>query len=196
MTDSELDRKLSAASVPERSPEYWETFSGRVMARVRATPATRALPRLWQPRLAWGTGMALTCLLLVLAIGHWHGDSNSDVSASLQNGKTLREILTFFPNRVRAITQDEHGVQLILSDAPDVPVSTPLWIQLYDGKNSRSMVTFSGQELQIAKEKVQVLADAQGRVILVGDRFVWSSAEPNRLADGLRIQAYSLQDVM
>ena len=56
----------------------------------------------------------------------------------------------------------------------------------------RAVVTFSGQEFQIAGERVEVLADAQERVMLVGDRFFWSSAEPNRAAANLHIQAHPL----
>lgn len=192
MTDFELENKLKSARVPEPAPEYWEHFPRRVLAGLRAPKAATSVwkPR-WGLRLAWGFGIAFTCLVIGFFIGHWHGRGEADSFALLQNEKVLREILTMFPNRVRAIEQDKQGVRLVLSDSADVPASPPLWIKICDGKNCREVVTFSGQELQIAKEKVEVLMDAQGQVMLVGNQFVWSSNEPVP-ADHLRIQARRL----
>jgi len=130
--------------------------------------------------------------MIGLAFGLWRERKPSDTFALFQNEKTVREILAMFPNRIRAIEQDEHDVRLVLSDNADVPDSTPLWIKICDGKKCRVVVTFSGQGFQIAKESVEVLADAQGHVMLVGNQFIWSSAEPNQARDRLRIQAKPL----
>jgi hypothetical protein len=193
MNDFELDRSLKAARVPERPEEYWEDFPRRVSVRLRTAPVRRRVEPRWQPRLAWGAGAAFACLVIGFAIGQWHGRPRpTDPYAALQSEKMLREVLTFFPNRVRAIVQDERGLHLVLSDKPDVPVSTPLWIKVCDGNQCRAVVTFSGQELQIARERVEVLADAQGGVMLVGDRLFWSSAEPDRAPGRLRIQSRPL----
>jgi hypothetical protein len=196
MNDSDLERKLKSAHAPERTEEYWGDFPRQVMAQLRANPELRPHRAQWKPKLAWGIGIAFACLMIGFAVGHWRGRTESDSFALLQNEKMLREVLTMFPNRIRAIEQDEHGVRLVLSDDADVPASTPLWIKICDGKNCRAVVTFSGQNLQIAKEQVEVLMDAQGKVILVGNNFVWSSGESTRVADGLRIQARPLNDVM
>ena len=117
MNDSDLDKKLKAAPVPARDEDYWESFPRLVSAKLRTTQAGRPMvERHWLPRLAWGGGMAFACLMLGFALGHWHGQKQkNDPYALLQNGKMLREVLTFFPNRVRAIVQDEHGVQLVLA---------------------------------------------------------------------------------
>jgi hypothetical protein len=104
----------------------------------------------------------------------------------------LHEVLTLFPNRVRAIVQDEHGVQLVLADQPDVPVSTPIYVRICDGQQCSALVTFSGQELEIAGQKVTVLANAHGGVIVTGNRFVWSSDQPVVAQSGLRIEARTL----
>jgi hypothetical protein len=53
-------------------------------------------------------------------------------------------------------------------------------------------VTFSGQELEIAGQKVTVLADAQGGVIVTGSRFAWSSDGPAGTSGGLKIEARTL----
>jgi hypothetical protein len=196
MNDFDLDRKLKAAQVPARDEDYWESFPRLVSAKLRTAPVERLSERHRLPRLAWGSGIAFACLLIGFAIGHWHGRmEKNDSFVLLQNGKMLREVLTLFPNRVRAIVQDKHGLQLVLSDQPDVPASTPLWVKICDGKQCASLVTFSGQELEIAGQKVTVLADAQGGIILEGSRFVWSSTEQNFAQGNLKIEAKRLSAI-
>jgi hypothetical protein len=197
MNDNDLEKKLKAARVPEREEDYWESFPRLVSAKLRTAPAGRpTVERHWLSRLAWGGGLAFACLMIGFALGHWHGlKQKSDPYALLQNGKMLREVLTLFPNRVRAIVQDEHGVQLVLSDQADVPASTPIYVRICDGRQCSSLVTFSGQELEIAGQKVTVLADAQGGVIVAGPRFAWSSDRPGGASGGLKIEARNLNSI-
>ena len=110
----------------------------------------------------------------------------------LQNQKLIRETMAMFPNRVRAIVQDEGGLSLVLAEGDDVPTSPPLYVQVCDGEKCSSLVTFSGQEVRLAGQKVMVLSDAQGGVILVGEGFLWSSDEPKQVAGQWRIQAREL----
>ena len=100
-----------------------------------------------------------------------------------------------FPNRVRAIVQDERGINLVLSDNDDVPVSPPLYVRICDGKHCSSLVTFSGQEIQIAGQKITVLADARGGIILTGNQFVWSNTERTYAGNHLKIEAKNLGSV-
>ena len=194
MNDFDLEKKLKAVQVPARDEDYWKSFPRSVMAKLRAPLAVPPIEYHWRPRLAWGTGIAFACLIIGFAIGHWHGQvERNDSLALLQSEKVLREVLTLFPNRVRAIVQDEHGLQLVLSDQPDVPISTPLWVKICDGKQCTSLVTFSGQELEIAGQKITVLADAQGGIILEGSRFVWSDSTRTVAPGNLKIEAKRLK---
>jgi hypothetical protein len=197
MNNFDLEKKLKAARVPARDEDYWESFPRLVSAKLRTTPARRPeVERHWLPRLAWGGGIAFACLVIGVAIGHWSGRvEKNDPYALLQNGKMLREVLTMFPNRVRAIVQDVRGVQLVLSDQADVPASTPIYVHICDGKQCSSLVTFSGQELEIAGQKVTILSDAQGGVIVAGARFAWSSDRPAGATGGLRIEARTLNSI-
>jgi len=197
MNDIDLEKKLKAAQVPARDEDYWESFPRLVSAKLRATPAGRpVIERHWLPRLAWGGGIAFACLVIGFAIGHWRGRvEKNDPYVLLQNGKMLREVLTLFPNRVRAIVQDEHGVQLVLADQPDVPVSTPIYVHICDGKQCSSFVTFSGQEIQAAGQKITVLADTRGGIILTGNQFVWSNTERTDAGNLLKIEARNLGPV-
>ena len=107
----------------------------------------------------------------------------------LQNAKLIRETLTMFPNRVRVIVCDKNGFNLILSDRDDVPDSTPIYIQVCNGNQCSSFVTFSGQEIPLAGREVTVLSDAHGGIILEGDQFVWSSTGKNYAEKNLKIEA-------
>jgi hypothetical protein len=195
MNNSELESALKKAQMPARPEAFWEMFPRRVVHRLNRPPVWDRARRHWLPRLAWGLGMAM-CILVAFAIGHWHGRMEKNGAfVLLQNGKMLREVLTLFPNRVRAIVQDERGLQLVLSDQPNVPMSTPLWVKICDGKQCSSLVTFSGQELEIAGQKITVLSDAEGGIILEGNQFVWSSSARNFAQGGLKIEAKRLNSI-
>ncbi len=191
MNDSELDAKLRAAREPILPADYKEAFPQTVLANLRSNTWKKTAPRrAWLPRLAWGMAAA-ACLLLTFALGRWHGrmESGRDV---LANAKLVGETLAMFPNRVRAIVQDEHGLQLVLSDKADVPHSTPIWIKVRQGRDWQAVVTFSGQEIQIAGQKLTVLSQPDGGIILEGNEFIWSNREPVYAARGLRIEARNL----
>ena len=100
-----------------------------------------------------------------------------------------------FPNQVRAIVQDEHGLNLVLSENKNVPVSPPIYVRICDGKHCSSLVTFSGQEIQIAGQKMTVLSDSHGGIILMGNDFAWSSREPSYAKSDLKIVAKNLGSI-
>jgi len=187
MTDRELEQKLKSARIPNWSDEYWETFPHCVKARLNH-PASEARGRRIIPRLLWGAGLGFACALLVFSA--WRNRSMEKRSyAFLQDENVIRETLRMFPNQVRAIVQDENGVRMVLSEKADVPDSPPIWIKICNGKECRVVITFSGQSFEVAKEKVEVLADAQGAVMLVGNQFFWSVRDKTAEIGHLRIQA-------
>jgi len=195
MNDSELNRTLKSAEPPPRTDEYWADFPGQVARQLtRPLPPERRATN-WLPRLAWAGGLAAVCGLIGFVLGHQWGqpETASNNGQVLQNEKVIREVMAMFPNRVRAIVKDEAGMQLVLSEAEDVPTSTPLWVKVCRGNQCTTLVTFSGQELQIAGQKMTVLADSEGGVILTGERFAWASEGPKSGAQDLKIQARALQ---
>lgn len=198
MKNSELNEILKAAKVPERPALFWEEFPRRVSTRLHWKTRTTGQPSTNRfPRLGWALAGVAACLLVGFFIGHWRGHEDAMAENSvLQNGKVIAEMLAMFPNRVRAVVQDEHGLNVVLSDKDDVPVSTPLWISVCDGKHCSSVVTFSGQEVSIGRRKITVLADPEGKIILAGDSFVWSNGGPALAASQLKIEAKALTSVV
>jgi hypothetical protein len=212
MNNPELESTLKKARLPEIPGESLEQFPRRVAAGIRrgreswsssfslsghrasvGDTLKRELQRLF-PRPAWGIATVI-CILAAFAIGHWRGEiatKAAPANDSLTSAKLIRETLAMFPNRVRAIVEDERGLNLVLSATADVPTSQPLYVRISDGKHSSSIVTFSGQEIQIAGQKLTVLSDAQGGIILMGNDFAWSSREPSFAKSDLKIEAKNL----
>lgn len=195
MNDAELDRKLQAAREPSLAADYQQDFLRQVLAGLRSPPPGRPAAPVWKLRLAWGGGIAFACLLAGFALGRWHGRMEASAGTGqdvLADAKIISETLAMFPNRVRAIEQDGKGIKLVLADQPEVPSSPPLYVRISDGTNSSSMVTFSGQEIQIAGQKMTVLAEAGGGVIVMGKDFAWSSGSAGTVPNGIKIEARRL----
>jgi hypothetical protein len=194
MNNSELDDKLKAAREPAQPKDYQAAFSQIVLANLRSAtwkpaPARRSL----LPRLSWGLATA-ACVVLAFAIGHRRGQSEVVAGKDvLANARLVQETLALFPNRVRAIVQDERGLNVVLSDQENVPASTPIYVRICDGKNCSSLVTFSGQEIQIAGQNLTVLSQPDGGIILEGNKFVWSSSERVYAGKALKIEAKNLK---
>ena len=195
MNNPELESILRKAQVPARPEEFWEMFPRQIASRLkRAQAKTVRVGQNWFPRLAWGLA-TVVCILAAVAIGHWRGRMETEPIASsdiLQDTKFVRETLAMFPNQVRAIVRDNHGLNLVLSNDYDVPASPPIYVRVCDGKDCSSCVTFSGQELEIAGQNVTILSDATGGVIVTGKRFAWSSDGKNYAGKNLKIEAKNL----
>jgi hypothetical protein len=192
MNDSELNRILKAAKAPGRPEEFWERFPRRVTSRLHWKPAMTVTSRRFS-RVAWDLSAITACLVIGFLAGHWRGRGAAVAeNGLLQNAKVLQETFAMFPNRVKAIVQNEHGINLVLSDKDDVPQSAPLWIKICDGKNCAAMVTFSGQEIKWGQRKFTILADVHGKIILAGDNFLWSNGQALLADNNLKIEAKTL----
>jgi hypothetical protein len=194
MKRPELESILKRARLPEISRDSLEMFPRRVIAGLnREVPPPRGAPSLF-PRLAWAGGLA-ACLLMALAIGHRLTRTDTAAIPSndiLASAKLVHEMQSMFPDRVRAIVEDAHGLNLVLSDDNNVSASQPLYVHICDGRNCASFVTFSGQEIQVAGQKITTLSDAHGGIIVTGSQFVWSSGERFYAGNHMTIEAKTL----
>jgi hypothetical protein len=173
MKKSELDSILNRARLPEVPEESRELFPRRIVVRLQNNAVQSPQVRKFLPRLAWPFGLAAG-VIIAFAIGHWSGrmePKNLAASDSLADLKLIRETMAMFPNRVRAIVRDERGMNLVLSDQENVPASTPIYVRICDGEHCSSLVTFSGQEIQIGEQKLTVLSQPDGGIILTGNQF-------------------------
>jgi hypothetical protein len=111
MTDFDLESKLRSVPVPERSPEYWGDFPAQVRAGLRHTPVEFAARHARLPRLAWGGSIALACVMFCLCA--WPA-----IHGLTQNQKAFRRELAQFPNHLRVLMQDDHGMHYLIADQP------------------------------------------------------------------------------
>lgn len=196
MRDTELHRLLKAAAAPPRAESYWTDFPERVLRRLqRRLPAAAWTVNPWPGRLAWTSGLAVILVLAAFLAGRHLGlqQTADDNGQILQSAKFINEVTAMFPNRVRAVVQNGTKWQIVLSDQTDVPVSPPIWVKVCAAGRCTALVTFSGQEVEIAGQKMTVLAEADNGVILVGDRFAWASDGPKEGVRDLKIQARTIQ---
>ena len=184
MNNDELNNLLKSAGLPARADGYWDEFPGRVRAKIQWQPQADAQSLPGRDRRpgwpAWAFGLAAACVVIGFGIGFWRGRSAGDTDRQFALAqKYYREIATLFPNQIQAIVLDADGPHLVLAQKPDVPDSTPYFVKICGSDGCHSFVTFSGQQVQVNGEKCEVLADARGQVLVVGDHAVWSEASPS-----------------
>ena len=144
----------------------------------------------------WGVVFATACLVFGFILGHLNGRRNAMPPEELaRNRKVFDEIAALFPNRLQSITIDEKGVQLSLSEQPNLPGSTPLVIEICKAGHCRTFITFSGQRIRSDGESFEVLLGADNKVILVGDDLVWSNTDKQSSGE-LHITARQLSETL
>ncbi len=190
--NSNLDKMLKGVHVPERPMEYWDQFSGRVMTHLRQqnlrtinTPHHRIF-------FAWGLGLVTTCIVLGFIIGFWSGHSKKTASLAGYQ-KLYHELTNMFPNQVLAVIIDDRGTKLVLAENANIPSSTPLLLKICKGKQCQDVITLSGQQVQVNGETCEVLLDAHGNVILVGNNWYWSSKDSKQFTGRYYLEAKILR---
>lgn len=204
MKDAELDQLLKSAPVPDRPEAYWNEFFRGVMAKAHwlqtqtqtETNRARSGPLGLRSRLRFATvvlGLAAIGFVLGFAL-HFRQARHEPITDSQLAAarKCFQEIETLFPNQVQAIVFDQQGPHLALAQQANVPVSPPLYLRICGNQGCRNYVTFSGQEILVGGQKMTVLADARGGIILTGDQFVWSTTEQTHAGSQLKIEARNL----
>ncbi|NQU11324.1 hypothetical protein HQ590_11065 [bacterium] len=187
--NQDLDDLLRQARPPERPAEYWDEFPRRVIARLREAAPARPAVASWTWDWRWAAGLATACLVIGIGLGIWF---RSRRPAEPDYAKLYTEVEALFPNQVRAIVADDQGVRLVLSDRPTVPSTAPLLVRLCRRTGCQNVISFSGQQVRLNGQTIELLADGRGNVLVVSPQFVWSSADPGQPTTGLRVSAERL----
>lgn len=200
MNNAELDRLLKTVRVPDRSEDYWVKFPNRVNAalhwraqRRTSVAAGNARHRLSFKLAAWGMGLAVACMVLGFAIGFWNGRDSGITEAQLALAQQCyHELAVLFPNQLEAVVFDERGPRLVLSEKPAPPSSAPVYLRACGPRGCQQFITFSGRQIQLNGVTLEVLVNAQGRVLVVGEHAAWTSADAGARIGGYRFAAKTL----
>jgi hypothetical protein len=181
MNNRELDELLKSAPVPERSAEYWTGFPQAVVRSLPPSQRMRgkfpAYAFHWRPRFAW----AVALLLIMGSLTAWltFRERHRPVIAAGELAGYRRmwtELNALFPRQVRAILFEPDGPRLVLAEQANLPEASPLLVRQCLAAGCRTAITFSGQQVQLGGELLEVLADARGNILVTGRSVVWPQA--------------------
>jgi len=199
MNKAELDQLLKSAPVPERPAEYWQDFPGQAwaaLARGSRRPRTSGagpFRRLAVARLVWVASVVTACCVVVYALRSWRPRSPELTAGELAAVATcLREVEALFPGQVKAVVFESSGPRLELAECADVSAAQPVFVRVTGPGGTRAFLTFSGQQIRLNGETLEVLVDARGRVLLVGRKLVWSSGDADAQSGKYQFAACSL----
>jgi hypothetical protein len=217
MNDRELNEVLKRATVPEREAECWERFPGRVTAELeRRSQAAQAgwgaidgagagpdagdgwswvaVLRSLVNHPAFALGMAAVCLVAALVLRSLNRRESPSYDPQLAEArKYFREIEGLFPRQLQAIVFDQQGAHLVLAQEANLPASPPLYLKIRGPRGCQRFVTFSGQQIHVNGDVCDVLADGQGKVLLVGRQLVWAGSPSRGTSSPYEIEARLLE---
>jgi hypothetical protein len=187
MNNTELDKVLKKAQVPEPRPGFWDEMPTNVLRAITQSETIVGprefvqgngfLPFLFR-KASLPLAFAAVCVLLGF-FGGAHSRHTTEFSpAELAEARACwREVATLFPNQLQAIVFDQQGSRLVLSEQTNPQGSAPIFVKVCDGTNCERFITFSGQQIKMNGESFEVLIDRRGEVLLVGESNVWTSAK-------------------
>jgi len=196
LNNRELDKLLKSVPVPERPAEYWEDLPRQVLATLPRDRCRDELPaasnwrRFTLARLSFAVCTLAACFLIGFLLGSRRHLPPALSARELATVRTyLRELEALFPNQVQAVVFEESGPRLVLAERPTVPASQPVFVRLIGPGGTRGFLTFSGQQIRLNGEHMDVLVTGRGQVLLVGESLAWSSADADAVAGPWRITA-------
>ncbi|MCP5534092.1 MAG: hypothetical protein H7A48_13050 [Akkermansiaceae bacterium] len=161
------------------------------MAAVRAKRRSRTAFRLLWP-VAAAACFLLVWLVLTPPPPAAHASRQAYEKEKNAAAILLREFSALYPNQIRAIIQNDSGIQLELAENTNVKSGRPVLLKVCEPEGCEEIITFGGQSIEVAGHQVTVRTDAEGRVILDGDQLIWSSDLKRNPAPGIHIESHRL----
>jgi len=192
--DDQLNSLLRQGRVPEPPPEFWDELPSRVVHRLGQETQLAAREQ-WPAALRWGFGLAAACAVVALLF-LWAAQSSKprETAELAASQKMFREIQEVFPDRLRGIVIEGQKITVLLAEEPRRAAAGPLLVELCGRGPCQRVITFSGETVAFEGDRLEVLAGARGEVLVVGPRFVWSSATPRKHPADLVIRAQALEE--
>ena len=144
---------------------------------------------------SFALGMAAVCLVVGLVLGTLSRRESPSYDPQLAEArKYFREIEDLFPRQLQAIVFDQQGPHLVLAPEANLPASPPLYVKIRGPKGCQRFVTFSGQQIRVNGDVCDVLADGQGKVLLVGRQWVWPGSKTGTRSGQYEIETRALEN--
>jgi len=205
MTDPDLKKQLATVRVPKVDDAVRDRALHRATIAL-SQPAEIVSPDATQRFASRGfylriMGIAVLAVVVPAAAFHFRSNviSAPQVAAGASVGadmRTLAQVEELFPGQLNAVIERDGELQLDLSRQPQ-PGATeqPVLVQLESGGRRLRVLSYSGRSITLevkgTKITFEALVTSEGGIVLSGDDFAWSSAQPKTLA-GYRIQAKPL----
>ena len=197
MTDRELKKQLELVMPPAVNEVARDRALHHATVALAAQPKDSACAsegrHAWRAAYGW---VALFAVMLVAGLVMIRPSLPVPVANGGADLRTLAQVEGLFPGQLNAVIESDGDVQLDLAGASS-PGATdqPVLVQLEGGGHRLRVLSYSGRsvtiELKGARFTFEALVTSDGGVVLVGDDFAWSSAQPKSLA-GYKIQARPL----
>ena len=143
------------------------------------------------------SGLAVAaCMVLALWLGPRSSPEGPEPLWVTANARLFSELTELFPNTLRAVITDGEQSRIVLSEGTRVGGTEPVLLRLCNHGDCLTIVTFSGEQIEVGRMKFEVLTGGQGEVLLVGEDFVWSRKDSPGLPHGQRIQAITFSEVL
>jgi hypothetical protein len=185
MKNADQPNSFPKFPIPTADPAARERTLHRALIAFRH-PAGESLPAAPTGLRLWLALPALALLLLGVFFGvHLGQRGHYDAAAAL--AQALQEIETLFPRQVNAIVENQGEIQIDLASTADTHTEQPVYVELRRGPHSVRIISYSGRSVTVSlgEEAVTIepLITGNGKVILVGDDFVWPGAETSFQAE-------------
>lgn len=160
------------------------------MARVRR----RAWIKRWSPALAAAACLGLAYLGISNSRENTKPAQASIAPAPIEDEAAiiLREVELLFPGNIRAVTRDEQGLQIELSDEIRKEKPQAVVLELCKNGNCHEIITYDGQPIEIEGRTFTIHATKEGTVIFESDAGVWTSGEADQPIPNLTIRTRAI----
>lgn len=186
---SDLEKILKTLAVPQADPAIRERTLYRAGIALShggdgaPTPAERP----WR-RWALLAGGAFAAAILVFAF------ARAGRPGELEGGRLLAEMERLFPGQLEGVITSGDQVTLDLASAPSAPraPSQRLALTFQRGRQIVRVLGYSGRKICVKLDGkprcLEALATGDGKVVVEGDDFLWTDAQPAKVA-GYRLEA-------
>ncbi len=202
MTDHDLRHSLAAHQIPGPSAQARERALHRAtIALANSTHTTSTDTR----RRSLGIGFALSTLTATAAIilCAWFALRPAPVqtataTTSPTGGDLLAKTGLLFPGQLNAIVIQDGETRLDLSPTATLPApdDQAVLVELTRNGHTLRVLGYSGRSVSIEFDGTELrfvpLLTATGDILLSGDNFIWSKAEPAKIA-GWNVSTQTLE---